>query len=241
MNRALLAGIILLVVMLIAFGGIGIWNSIFRPPSDGEQLQRRIEELKKENADLKHQREKDIVEIRELNARVEALSDSQPGGMVIEEKRKALAMKEGELNSRETRLVQREEQLRLDQKKLDDEERKFLDKLGLKVEQIGEARQIQANHEQFMADKKRMEDRLEQAEERANSWLKAIYAISILFFVGVIALIAFLMHMAAKNRRVDMAMRTVESVNLSAHDRNLLMASLGGRIIEQPRDDEDEQ
>ena len=86
-----------------------------------------------------------------------------------------------------------------------------------------------------------MKDRLALAEERANNWLKAIYAISILFFVGVIALVAFLMHMAAKNRRVDIAMRTVESVNLSPHDRNLLMASLGGRIIEQPRDDEGDQ
>lgn len=241
MNKGILVGTILVVMLLIAFGGIGIWN-IFRPPSpDGEHLQRQIEDLKKENAILKSLREKDIVEIRELNARVETLSSSQPGGMEIEEKRKGLARKEAELNNRETRLVQREEQLRLDQTKLDEEVRRFSGEARVTLEQIGEARQIKANHEQFEADKKRMEDRLEQTEERANNWLKAIYAISIVFFVGVIGLVIFLMHMAAKNRRVDMAMRTVESVNLSVHDRNLLMASLGGRIIEQPPDDEGEQ
>lgn len=241
MNKALLVGIILVVVSLIAFGGIGIWNFFSLPSPDGKQLERRVEELKKENASLKSQREKDIVEIKELNAQVERLSGSQPGGMAIEEKRKALATKEAELNSRNTRLVEREEQLRLDQIKLDDEKRIFFNERGLKVEEIGEARQIKADREKFEANYERMEERLVQTEERANNWLKAIYAISIVFFVGVIALVAFLMHMAAKNRRIDMAMRTVDSVSLSAHDRNLLMASLGGRIIEQPRDDEGEQ
>lgn len=233
MSKAILIGGIataILLIVILQFSGIGIL-SVFTTDSPEEE---RLEELKQENAELRSQNKKYVVENRDLNAKVERLTAAQPGGLATEEERKALAVREAELESRENRLVRREEQLRLDRTKLESEEREFYNDRGLKVEEIGEAKAIKENHERMVA-------KLAQTEERANNWLKAIYAISIVFFVGVIALVAFLMHMAAKNRRVDMAMRTVESVNLSAHDRNLLMASLGGRIIEQPRDDEDEQ
>ena len=233
MNKTLLAGSIAIVVLLIALGAIAIREMIKNTPPEEKFLADQVEELKGENAELESQKAKDIVEIRDLNARVESLSASRPGGMEIEEKRKALAIRESELDRREKRLVRREEQLRLDRTKLDNEERDFYDERGHKVEEIGEAKQIKENHERMLA-------RLGQAEERANNWLKAISAISILFFVGIIAFVAFLMYMAAKNKKIDMAMRTVESVSLSAHDRNLLMASLGGRIIDQSRDNDDE-
>ena len=140
-------------------------------------------------------------------------------------------MREADLDRREKQLVQSHEQLRLARRSLDDERQKFYNERGLKVEEIGQAKEIKENQERMIA-------RLTQAEERANNWLKAIYAISILFLVGIISFVAFLMHIAAKNRRIDAAMRTVESVSLSTGDRNLLMASLGGRIIEHPSDND---
>ena len=222
MNRALLIGGIAIVILLM-LSGIAVYD-IFTPdtPEKG-----RVEELKKEVAELKSQNAKYVIEIRELTAQVGRLADAQPGGMETEEIRKGLTARETELDRRENRLVQREEQLLLDRTNLENERRKFYNVRGLKVEEIGQAREIKENQGRMVA-------RLAQAEERANNWLKAIYAISILFFVGIISFVAFLMYMAAKNRRIDTAMRTVESVSLSTHDRNLLMASLGGRIIEQP-------
>ena len=232
MNRALLVGGIVTIVLLIVilqFSGIGIL-SIFTTDSPEAE---RLEELQQENAELRSKNEKYVDEIRDLTAKVERIVVEQPGGLATEEERKALAVREAELKRREGRLVRREEQLRLDRSKLEKEKREFYNDRGLKVEEIGEAKAIKENHDRMVA-------RLAQTEERANNWLKAIYAISILFFVGVIAFVAFLMYMAAKNRRIDAAMRTVDSVSLSTHDRNLLMASLGGRIIEQTSDSNSE-
>ena len=229
MNKALLIGGIAVVILLM-LSGIAVYD-IFTPdtPEKG-----RVEELKKEVAELKSQNAKYVLEIRELTTQVGRLTDAQPGGMETEEIRKGLTAREAELDLRQNRLVQREEQLLLDRTNLENERREFYNDRGLKVEEIGQAREIKENQGRMVA-------RLAQAEERANNWLKAIYAISILFFVGIISFVAFLMYMAAKNRRIDTAMRTVESVSLSTHDLNLLMASLGGRIIDQPRDDEGRQ
>ena len=232
MNKALLIGGIAIVLLLLAFGGIGILELLRGPDAPEEEfLQRQVRDLKGEIAELESQNKKYVIRIRDLNAQVEKLAVAQPGGLATEEERKALAVREADLDRRERQLVQSQEQLLLSRRGLDDERQKFYNERGLKVEEIGQAREIKENQGRMVA-------RLAQAEERANNWLKAIYAISILFFVGIISFVAFLMYMAAKNRRIDAAMRAVESVNLSTHDRNLLMASLGGRIIDQPRDDE---
>lgn len=236
MNKTVLIGgiaIVVAVILVIQFSGIGILSLFQRDAPEEEFLQGQVEELKEEIAELESQNDKYAHQVKELEAEVQRLTNSQPGGAAAEETRQALVVRESELDGREKRLVRREEQLRLDRTKFDSEERAFYNTRGQKVEEIGEARQIKANHDRMVAN-------LEQAQERANNWLKAIYAISILFVVGIIALVVFLMHMAAKNRRIDMAMRTVDSVSLSSHDRNLLMASLGGRIIEQPRDSDSE-
>ena len=236
MNKTVLIGgvaIIVALILVIQFSGIGILSLFQSDAPEEEFLQGQVEELKEEIAELESQNDKYAHQVKELHAEVQRLTNSQPGGAAAEETRQALVVREAELDGREKRLVRREEQLHLDRTKFDNEEREFYNTRGQKVEEIGEARQIKANHERMVAN-------LEQAEERANNWLKAIYAISILFVVGIIALVVFLMHMAAKNRKIDMAMRTIDSVSLSSHDRNLLMASLGGRIIEQPRDNDSE-
>ena len=231
MNKALLVGGIAIVLLLIAFGGFGIMKVLDPDTPEEEFLQRQVEDLKEQIAKLESKNQRDTIRIRDLYAQVEKLAAAQPGRLATEEERKALAVREADLDRREKQLVQSHEQLRLARRSLDDERQKFYNERGLKVEEIGQAKEIKENQE-------RMIDRLTQAEERANNWLKAIYAISILFLVGIISFVAFLMHMAAKNRRIDAAMRTVESVGLSTPDRNLLIASLGGRIIEHPSDND---
>ena len=244
MNKKLLGGVIAIVVIAIvvsiALGGIGFLKLL--DPADPEAviLERQVEDLKARNAALESQNEKYVVEIRDLNAQVEGLAGAQPGGMATEEKRKALSVREAELDRKERRLVQTEEQLRVDRTKLEGENRKFYNDRGLKVEEIGQAKEIKENYVRMLASLAQAEERAESAEERANSWLKAIYAISILFLIGIFAFVGFLYRTATNDRRIDMAMRTVDSVTLSAQNRNLLMASLGGRIIEQPPDDDSE-
>ena len=244
MNKKLIAGIIaavvISIVVFIALGGIGLLKLLDPADPAAIVLESHVEDLKVRNADLESRNKRYVVEIRDLNAQVESLAGVQPDGMATEEKRKALAVREAELDRRERRLVQTEEQLRLDRTKMEDEERKFYNDRGLKIEEIGQAKEIKENHVRMLASLAQAEERAESAEERANNWLKAIYAISILSIVGIIAFVGFLYRTATNDRRINMTMRTVDSVSLSARDRNLLMASLGGRIIEQPPDDDNE-
>ena len=234
---AIVFAVVIVIVITIALGGIGFLKLLDPADPEAITLERQVEDLKEKNVELESQNEKYIIEIRDLNAQVQGLASAQSGGMATEEKRRALAVREAELDRLEQRLVQREERLRLDRTKLESEQRNFYNDRGLRVEEIGQAKEIKENQERMLASLVQAEERAASAEELANNWLMAIWAISILFVVGIVAFVAFLMIMAARNRRIDLAMRTVESVSLSAHDRSLLIASLGGRIVDQPGED----
>ena len=240
MKKKFVGGVIAIVVVMVVFvalGGIGflkLWD-----PADPEAvvLERQVEELKSRNTELESQNAKYVVEVRDLTAQVRGLSGGQAGGLEIEEMRKALAVREAELDRREQRLVQTEERLRMDRTKLEAKERQFYNDRGLKVEEIGQAREIKENHERMLDTLKQADARAKSAEELANKWLVAIFAFSIVFIVGCFVFAWFWYRTNARDKRIETAMRIVERVSLGTHDRNLLMASLGGPIIEQPPDD----
>ena len=223
-----LIGIILLIA-IIQFSGIGI-RSLF-PGSDPEDiLTGQVGELKEEIAVLKSENEKYILRNTELQAEVQRLVASQPGGVAVEEKRKGLVQKEAELKDREKRLARREETIRLAEKKIATQQQKFYKNTGLRVEEIGEAKQIKREYEYMRLS-------LEKYEARGNNWLKAFF----LLLVTFVGLVVFLVYMHYKNRKIDATMRVIESFNMSAQDKNVLIASLGGRLIEQSGDKDDRQ
>ena len=237
LGGAIVVGIIVLVAF-IAFGGIGIEKLINPADPEATILERQVKELKARNAHLRSQIEKYVVEIRDLNAQVNRQAGAQPGGMEAEELRKALAVREAELDRREKRLVQLREELRVSQTKLEGERRKFYSDRGLRVEEIGQAREIKENQERMLDRLKQTEERAERAEGLANRWLMFIFGLSVALAIGVLVFVAFLYRTYINDRRINKTMQAVDSVNLSTHDRNLLMALLGGRILEQPPDDD---
>ena len=169
----------------------------------------------------------------ELKADVARLNASQPGGEAVQEKGKALAVKEASLKSREKLLSRREERIRLGEEKVEKQQKEFYEKTGLKMEEIGAAKQIREEYENMRISRDR-------AEDRANNWLKYFSIVLFMFVVLVVASVTFLMYMAVKNRRVENSIRLLDSVNLSAQDKNLLISSLGGRLIEHPGKNGDE-
>ena len=98
------------------------------------------------------------------------------------------------------------------------------------MEEIGEAKQIKREYEYMRLS-------LEKYEARGNNWLKAFF----LLLVTFVGLVVFLVYMHYKNRKIDATMRVIESFNMSAQDKNVLIASLGGRLIEQSGDKDDRQ
>lgn len=242
-NKKLLGGAIvvciIVLVAFIAFGGIGIEKLINPADPEATILDRQVKELKARNAHLRSQIEKYVVEIRDLNAQVHRQAGAQPGGMEAEETRKALSVREAELDRREKRLVELREELRVNQTKLEGERRKFYSDRGLRVEEIGQAREIKENQERMLDRLKQTEERAERAEGLANRWLMFIYGLSGALAIGMLVFAAFLYRTYINDRRIDRTMQAVgSSVSLSKQDRKLLMAYLGGRILEQPPDDD---
>ena len=241
-NKKLLGGAIvvgIIVLLAFAFGGIGIEKLINPADPEATTLDRQVKELKARNAHLRSQIEKYIVEIRDLNAQVNRQAGAQPGGLEAEETRKALAVREAELDRREKRLVELREELRVNQTKLEGERQKFYSDRGLRVEEIGQAKEIKENQERMLDRLKQTEERAERAEGLANRWLMFIYGLSVALAIGMLVFAAFLYRTYINDRRIDRTMQAVgSSVSLSTRDRNLLMALLGGRILEQPPDDD---
>ena len=221
-------------LLLIAAVLLGGWLIIdYFTSDDKTALEDQLREKSVRIAKLESENQKYRIENRDLNSEVARLSSSLLDGGVVQEKRKALAEKEASLKSKESQLSRREERIHLAEEKVEKQQKEFYEKTGLKMEEIGAAKQIIEEYE----DMRRSRD---EAESRANNWLIYFSIVLFIFVVLVIASVTFLMYMAAKNRRVENSIRLLDSIDLSAQDKNLLISSLGGRLIEHPGKNDDE-
>lgn len=200
---------------------------------DKAALEKQLHDKDVEIAELKSKNQEYVIQNRDLTAEVAGLSSSQPGGGEVQEKRKELAQREASLKNKENQLSRREERIRLGEEKVEKQQKEFYEKTGLKMEEIGAAKQIREEYE----DMRRSRD---EAEDRANDWLIYFSIVLFVFVVLVIASVTFLMYMAAKNRRVENSIHLLDSINLNTQDKNLLISSLGGRLIEHPGKNDDE-
>ena len=236
MMRAVLivAAIIMAIVALaiFLFAGGAFFSEYFES-DDKTALENQLREKNVRIAELESENHKYRIENRDLTAEVARLSSSLAGGGVVQEKRKALAEKEASLKSKENQLSRREERIRLAEEKVEKQQKEFYEKTDLRMEEIGAAKQIREEYE----DMRRSRD---EAEDRANNWLIYFSIVLFIFVVLVVASVIFLMYMAAKNRRVENSIRTLDPINLSTRDKNLLISSLGGRLIEHPGKNDDE-
>ena len=190
MKYVLIVGVILIIslVVLSSFTGIGI-KSIFRSSDPEDILRDRIRELTEENKQLKSRNEKYILENTNLKAEIQGLVASQAGGMATEERRKGLVEREAELDRREKWLTSREETIRLAEQKVVKQQHEFYEKTDLKLEEIGEAKQIKKDYEY-------MKTRLEDSEEIVNDSLKLVNRWLIGIAGGIFGLAAVLIYTA---------------------------------------------
>ena len=202
----------------------------FFETTDTERLEEQLQEKKAEIDALKSDNLEYVLKNTRLEADVARLNASQPGGAAVQEKSKALTERETKLKIKEGRLSRREEQLQLAEDKVDKLQADFYAETGLTMKEIGRADQIIKDHED-------MKVALNRANERANNWLVYFSIVSILFLACIVGMTFFLMNIAAKDRRVDGLVRLVDSMNLSVQNKKLLMASLGGHLIDHPRDE----
>ena len=234
-GRLIVAGLIIVTPIMIFIAG-GSFSDFFNT-TDTERLEEQVREKKAEIAVLESRNQEYVLENRELVAEVARLNASQPGGAAVQEKSKALTEKEAALKTKESQLSRREERLQLAEDKVEKLQADFYDKAGLTMVEIGEARQLVKRAAERREEYDDMRASRNRAEERANNWLIYFSIVSIVLLAGIAVMTFFLMNRAAKDRRIDGAIRLVDAMNLGAQDKERLMISLGGHLIDHPRDE----
>ena len=109
------------------------------------------------------------------------------------------------------------------------------------MEAIGRAEQIIENSEKMESDLERERRLREKAEERTNSWLRMFFGLLCAFVLGIFSIIILWIKMNAKGQQIDAATRVLYSMDLGAEDKNLLLTSLGGSLIDRSRNNKGDE
>lgn len=169
--------------------------------------------------------------VTDLTSQVAGLNAVTPGGQAVTEARKALTIRESELDAREKRVIANEESIRLSEIETNELKKEFYKNNGVKLESIGEARQIKKEYEQMRADR-------DSAENKANNWLKFLYFTLFALFGSVVFMIINFMKYKNEEHRINSAVSILSTTNLEDSSRRLIVEQLG-RKIEDKRDDKD--
>lgn len=162
-------------------------------------------------------------EIKALSSQVARLNAGQSDGMVIEEMRKALTLKESLLQGRADKITKQEAALRISVAKIEKLQAKFYAETGVKREFIGEARQIKREYEN-------MRTALDVANNRANNWLVYISVLIAAFVVSIVYLVFTAMRYSSQNRRVDNAITYLETSDIDDRNRRLIAGHLNRKL-----------
>ena len=208
---------------LIAFTAL-----MFLPACDRIEVENQISGKKQTIVTLQARNLQLINEVKDLTAQVARLNANQPDGMILEELRKALTLKESKLQNRENRIVSQEESLRLSIVKMDKLQRKFYAETGVKLEAIGEARQIKKEYDN-------MSSALDIANNRANNWLIYISVLIVAFVVSIVYLIFTGMRYSSQNRAIENAMQYLEAGDLDNRNKQMIASYLGKSLKAQSK------
>lgn len=228
-NKVYISAIISITIIVICI--IGYLFVGANPRED--LLEQKITEYKIEIENLRASNAKYINEIKDLNVEVSRINASQPGGAALEEMRKALSEKEARLQNTEDHLVKNEKALQIRQENLDRLHLEFFEKTGLKMEDIGAAKEIKSNFTE-------MKEKLNDAQKMANYWLMYFAAIISVLLCSVIYLAVIKARHDGKAKIIEATAGIVSSIDIGNHDKRLLLTALGKSIIDQSNERRDE-
>lgn len=196
---------------------------LFSPGCDRIEVENQISEKQQDIESLRTQNRQLMNEVKELSSQVARLNAGQSDGMVIEEMRKALTLKESALHDRADRISRQDAALRIAVVKIDKLQRRFYDETGEKLEIIGEARQIKEEYDD-------MRKALEVANDRANNWLVYISMLVVGFVAAIVYLVFTGMRYSSQNRRVDNAITYLETGDVDGRTKQLIASYLDRKL-----------
>lgn len=205
------------------FYAISLFLLLFSSGCDRIEVESQISEKQQDIESLRTHNRQLNNEVKELASQVARLNAGQSDGIVIEEMRKSLTLKESVLQDREDRITRQETALRLAVVKVDKLQREFYAETGEKLEGIGEARQIKREYDN-------MRSALDTATNRANNWLIWISILVVAFVVVIVYLIVTAMRYASQNRRVDNVMAYLETGEIDDRNKRLIATYLDRKL-----------
>lgn len=190
---------------------------------DQLKVHSQINDKEIEIRELKSKNEVLINEVKELSNQVARLNTNHPDGAVVEELRKALSQKETELHLREERYMREVESLQLMKKNLAKMQLEFYSEAGIKLEEIGEARQLKKEYSH-------MREALNDANESVSNWLVFITLIGIGFVASIMSLLYTGLKYSRQRRDINTAIKFVEDGRMSNQEKRLLTGYFGRQL-----------
>ena len=204
-------------------GTLVLFLLLFSSGCDRIEVENQISAKQQDIASLQAHNLQLTNEVNGYAAQVARLNANEPDGMVVEELRKALTLKESNLQSREGQLTKQEESLRLAVTKIDQLQRAFYAETGNKLEAIGEARQIKREYDNMSAA-------LDVANERANNWLIYISVLLVCFILSVFFVIFTGMKYSRQNKDIDAALYALRTGEIDVKNKHAIASALGKRL-----------
>lgn len=202
---------------------MSLFLMLFSSGCDRLEVENQLSSKQQDIASLQARNQQLTNEVNGYAAQVARLSADKPDGMVVEELRKALTLKESNLQSREGQIAKQEESLRLAMTKIDQLQRAFYAETGEKLEAIGEARQIKHEYQN-------MQIALDASNERANNWLIYISVLIIGFVLSVFFVIFTGMKYSRQNKDIDAALYALRIGEIDVQNKQVIASALGRRL-----------
>ena len=204
-------------------GTLVLFLLLFSSGCDRIEVENQISAKQQDIASLQAHNLQLTNEVKGYAAQVARLNANEPDGMVVEELRKALTLKESNLQSREGQLTKQEESLQLAVTKIDQLQRAFYAETGNKLEAIGEARQIKREYDNMSAA-------LDVANDRANNWLIYISVLFVGFVLSVFFVIFTGMKYSRQNKDIDAALYALRIGEIDMQNKQVIASALGKRL-----------
>ena len=202
---------------------MSLFLMLFSSGCDRLEVENQLSAKQQDIASLQVRNQQLTNEVNGYTAQVARLNANEPDGMVVEELRKALTLKESNLQTREGVINKQEESLRLAVTKIDLLQRAFYAETGNKLEAIGEARQIKREYDNMSAA-------LDVANDRANNWLIYISVLIIGFVLSLFFVIFTGMKYSRQNKDIDSALYALRTGEIDVQNKQAIASALGRRL-----------
>jgi hypothetical protein len=200
--------------ILALASGILLLSLVGCVPDDDlvDELRAQLQQRDQQIAQLEKEKTAFNLQVTELTAENRRLAVALKDGMQQDEMRNRLTEWEARLQNWQADADEREEAQNQRDEDLERRWKEFYDDTNLTREQIGEAKQALATHDELVAERDTAKLERTAAENRANNWLKGLAGLGAGLVAALFVVIVLFMKYRVRGKEVDALLLFAESV-----------------------------